>query len=186
MSRTAWSWLAAASAPDGGGSLPVLPDDAPPWLIALYILAGSLVGLATLTAPYWGPALGRRLTGHPSSSATTSEDDTVTPKPTPGRAPPPAPAERHDAQMALIESLVDDLQANYARAESRAQQMSDRLAEAESDRLELTRRLESAEREKAALRAELDAAQATIRQLRDLLRPGPPTAPPGWPTMGPV
>ncbi|MEV1294429.1 hypothetical protein [Pseudonocardia sp. NPDC049635] len=145
----------------GSGEVPqeaTLPDG-PPWLVALAILAGVL----TTTAAWWGPALARKAKGQPSGGegATTS----ATPEPGPQR-----PIERVDAQMALIEKMLD----NVEREQERDREAASVLRE---ENRKLAARV-------ARLEAEVASRDRTIEHLHRLLAQYQP--PPRWPPPPPT
>lgn len=106
--------LAAAGDPSPPGWL----EGQPPWLIALYILAGLL----TTLVPAW--LLTRRVRTPASEPPESTPADTTTvsagPSPMPQTA---APAERYDAKMALIEKMLDNVERDQERDRAAAEQL---------------------------------------------------------------
>lgn len=157
-----------ALAQDGASSL--LPDwlaDAPPWLQLIALLLAAAVVLGALTIPVWGSAVADRIRGRTSAPATASTE-----VPAGSTTSPPAPVERYDQKMAVIERMLANLEKEQERDRADAEYLRGRV-----------RQLEDSVRSKDELIAQL---RLTIDQLvsRPRGRAGPWSESPTDPGLG--
>lgn len=153
---------------DGGGLNlgDLLPDDAPPWLVALAIVATFLL----VTSLYWGPAVGALLRGpvpSPGAHARPVENDDDPAGEHGQTVPVRAPAaERVDGGMAVIQQMVEQQAERLRVLDARSDEREAELSRVREQLREATAQLQDTTREAEQLRLELAAARAESQTLR--------------------